>query len=465
MNDLMRSKYKKLFIIGNGFDRWQGFTTSYDDFKDYYRKNIHRIAKSLHIKTTTNADGDLITPVEMVFGNITSPSTLPEEFFWTFESSLALLDDQKLIDYFQKCKKGINDLQKTIDKAQRLIRKAFGDWIAEIDIKQTNPTHNFGNDSYFINFNYSDTLIKRFGVEVANDYHIHGEATEPEDIIFGHSSHPETAFSELMEQKMITSLSGGKSKRLQGLYLVESALYETDKHIQDNIDDLCEFMTLDGVHIEDITDIYVLGHSLADVDYEYFDFLVKATQAGCDFNKLSALWQVRNIGLEDLDEESLSGFIQMNILYATNHQRRVLGKNNIRFPKAEALERDLFGQTDVYTDREGAIHKLNELNGKDAEAVHKRFIFEQAIRTKEVIEELCILKRINGLPDDCLSVLKAADYIDGGHEPRVDDAVWHISYYSEQDKDHIEKVMEQAGCNKYILYHGIDECIADFKLR
>lgn len=25
-------------------------------------------------------------------------------------------------------------------------------------------------------------------------------------------------------------------------------LYETDEHVQDNIDDLCEFMTLDGVH-------------------------------------------------------------------------------------------------------------------------------------------------------------------------------------------------------------------------
>ena len=37
--------------------------------------------------------------------------------------------------------------------------------------------------------------------------------------------------------------------------------------MQDNIDELCEFMTLDGIHIEDFTDIYVLGHSFAEVDY------------------------------------------------------------------------------------------------------------------------------------------------------------------------------------------------------
>lgn len=41
----MKNKYKKLFIIGNGFDRWQGLPTSYDHFKDYYRKNIWEIVK------------------------------------------------------------------------------------------------------------------------------------------------------------------------------------------------------------------------------------------------------------------------------------------------------------------------------------------------------------------------------------------------------------------------------------
>ncbi|MDY6245132.1 MAG: hypothetical protein SPL82_14885 [Lachnospiraceae bacterium] len=72
--------------------------------------------------------------------------------------------------------------------------------------------------------------------------------------------------------------------------------------MQDNIDDLCEFMMLNSVHIEDFTDIYVLGHSLAEVDYEYFEFLVKATQAGCNFNELSALWKIKQLGLENLDE-------------------------------------------------------------------------------------------------------------------------------------------------------------------
>ena len=91
--------------------------------------------------------------------------------------------------------------------------------------------------------------------------YIHGDFSDTESIVFGHSTHPERAFPELMEQKFIHRVGGDKSKRFRELYLVENALYETDKQVQDNIDDLCEFMTIDGVHIEDITDIYVLGHS------------------------------------------------------------------------------------------------------------------------------------------------------------------------------------------------------------
>jgi len=80
----MKNKYKKLFIIGNGFDRWQGLPTSYDHFKDYYRKNIREIVKDLSIKATTDHDGNLITPVEMIFGNISKPGSLSEEFFWNY---------------------------------------------------------------------------------------------------------------------------------------------------------------------------------------------------------------------------------------------------------------------------------------------------------------------------------------------------------------------------------------------
>lgn len=460
----MESQYKKLFLIGNGFDRWQDLPTSYDRFKEYYRNNIRTVVNELRIKTSVNEEGELITPVEMIFGDISKPSALSDDFFGNFESSTALLDDQNIINHFKKTNKGIYNLQETVREAQEILQKIFSEWIRSIAIKSKKPEYKFDDSCYFINFNYTDTLEKYFGVDEGNDYHIHGDADDYEEIIFGHSTHPETAFQELMEQKLIRTFDGKKSKRLQGLYLIEDALYNTDKHVQDNIDDLCEFMILDGVHIEDITDIYVLGHSFAEPDYEYFEFLVKATQVGCDFNELSALWKIRKLGLEEINEDSLLELIQLNIVYATNHRKRVLGKEDLHFPKVEMFEQMLFGQTGVFTDGNGIVHNKDEWDKKAKDAVRKRFLMEQAFRTKGVIEEICMLKDISEIPSDCLSILKLADYIDGGHSPRCRDARWHISYFSDDDKRRIENVMQRTGCNNFELHQSIEECITGFKM-
>ena len=105
---------------------------------------------------------------------------------------------------------------------------------------------------------------------------------------------------------------------------------------------------------------------------------------------------------------------------------------------------------------------MSELEDQARDAVHRRFIIEQAQRTQKVIEELCELKNIVDLPQDCLSVLSAANYIGGSHKQRREDAKWHISYYSDNDKKRIESVMNATGCSKYELYPSIDECIRRF---
>lgn len=60
-------------------------------------------------------------------------------------------------------------------------------------------------------------------------------------------------------------------------------------------------------------------------------------------------------------------------------------------------------------------------------------------------------------------MLGAADYIDGGHDKRVQNAKWHISYFNDKDKEQIEKVMKRTNCKNYELYQGIDACIACYK--
>lgn len=47
---------------------------------------------------------------------------------------------------------------------------------------------------------------------------------------------------------------------------------------------------------------------------------------------------------------------------------------------------------------------------------------------------------------------------------RIDDASWHISYYSDKDRQWSEALMKELGCKKVNLYPSIDECLVPFKI-
>lgn len=171
------------------------------------------------------------------------------------------------------------------------------------NIEEKNSGFRFPDDCFIINFNYTDTLEKRFGVKFKNDFHIHGVATDPESIVVGHSTHPEEPFKELIERKIMEPLDPTKGlPRIDGLYAVEDALYRTDKHTADRIDALCVALMKNGVHIEDIENIYVLGHSFAEADMPYFEFINAVTRCGCNYEKLSAVGHI-NLGLLQSFEE------------------------------------------------------------------------------------------------------------------------------------------------------------------
>lgn len=470
----MAGKYKKLFLIGNGFDRWQNMPTSYEEFRKYYRDHVKEVAKKLKIKVKSDKNGALITPVEMIYGDIFHPDKLENDFFWTMESAMARIDDQNINLYFGKSNQGLYRMQETLQKALDLLHQVFSEWITSIEIDDRVPRYRFGDDCYFVNFNYTETLERCFGIVEANIDHIHGEASDPESIIVGHSQHPEIAFPELMEQKFIRTPDGGKSKRFMGLYLVEAALYETDKSIQDNIDVMCEIMAFKNFHFEDITDIYVLGHSFAEVDYEYFDFFVKASQGKTDLNSLSVLWEAREewgdvFGSDENNAaEDLLDWIRLNIQYASENRRRSLGRDNISFPVCEEFEKRVFGRANVFTDADGNVYEYEGVSEEARKAVHKRFLLEQTERTREAMNEFALMRGLEEYPGDIFSVPSLAAYIDdqngNKHSERMSDARWHTSYLSDDDKVRIEDVMKRAGCTNYELHPSIDECIEEFRV-
>ena len=457
---MCRSKYKKLVLIGNGFDRWRGLPTSYDEFRNYYLTHIEEVMHELRISKLSiqqpDGSSQIITPVELVYGDPFHPKALSPEFFWTFERSLDKLDDQQLNLYFGRSEDGLQRLRETVSQAQTILRQLFSAWIREVNISTQNSGYCFDDDCFFVNFNYTDTLEKHFGIDRQDIYYIHGEARQPESIIFGHATHPETALKELTEQHFMRSATPGRGLlRYKGLYAVEDVLYQTDKHVADRIDAMCLAFMKAGLHIEDIEQIYVLGHSFGVPDIEYFNYLDKATRRGADYEALSAIEQLdkrkfallQTIYAEDVFMEEL----QLNILYASHHRERKLKRKPMVFPPRNILEQTILDTEEPF---EGEIAEAA------GSAVHQRFLFEQAGRTQKLLEKIAQEHGMKEVPHGCHSVFGLADYLSGGHAPRKRNALWHISYFTPEDKRQINKVMRQIKLKRFELYEGIDQCLS-----
>lgn len=276
----------KIIVIGNGFDIWQGLNTRYTEFSRYYYEHRKSIAKKLFVRPhkimlDKNTSKELFD-VEIIYGNPFCPQELSSSFWNTFEDSLAVVDDELLNLFFGKEPNDLLRLSKSTKVAKKMLRTAFVDWIRTIDICKKENNHFFDDTCTFLNFNYTDTLQKRFGISDEDIFYIHGKATDKKTIIFGHSEHPE--LPPLLAKKF-----GG---RFEGLYYIEKLLYETDKHATDNLYSYIEYLAMMNIFPQDIHEVYVLGHSFGQADYEYFRFLVQAT-------KDTSIWHVSCYSEED----------------------------------------------------------------------------------------------------------------------------------------------------------------------
>lgn len=383
-----------LIIVGNGFDIWQGINTRYSDFQKYYLQHRDEILKKLRIKKKCySVDGGEklpVTDVEIIYGDPFNPGELDNDFWNTFESSLDFLDAERINLFFGKDNKQLYKMQTSIENAQRILREAFVGWISTIKIGACNSGYEFGENCFCVNFNYTDTLVKRFGA--VNECHIHGSADDGESIIFGHSEHPQRATQELVQ-------FGG---RFLGLYLIEEALYETDKHVHENI----QFLRLDlddaEVRLDKIKDIYVLGHSFGQADSGYFKYFQEQTSV----KGTASRKEVKPQWIDDIEETHL------RIQYA--------------------------------------VHRYGEhspVSKEEVAAVKRRYEFEKAFDEEDIL-------------GDFYPICPGLKY--KGKCTR--DAVWHISYFTEEDKKRIEKVMHEIGCKNYELYPSIEECLKQFKV-
>ncbi|TAX46510.1 hypothetical protein ELI01_30455 (plasmid) [Rhizobium leguminosarum] len=298
-----------LYIVGNGFDLHHGIPSSYKAFGEYLR----------------NSDAKTYEVVAKYF-------TVDAEFWAEFEDRLASFDIDSLIEDASNFLVGYGaedwsdayhhdyqyEIEQAVEAISTTLRLRFAEWIRQLPIPSASDIAGqrvpVDPSAVFLNFNYTPSLQRLYGVPDGNVLHIHGAAADPTDtLILGHGWEPDPnpdpyRFEQDPEDADIRVIEGQR--------LVDDYFRHTFKPTSKVIENNAVFFA----GLPDVDRIIVMGHSVSDVDHPYFDEVI----ANIDINRVH--WKISYYGdLDGLRKRMVSlGVPSRLIEYALLNEFRVI---------------------------------------------------------------------------------------------------------------------------------------------
>lgn len=246
----------KLYIIGNGFDRYHNIPSSYSDFKAWCQRNDLRLY------------------------NYLSSFHLDEDALWSdFENELGNIDADAIIEYakvgnreWNTSYKGLyrfhDEVKDTIDDLKTSLQISFLKWVIEFNNAPTSlsdaPLQTA--DSLFVSFNYTNTLEKLYHIPNGRICYIHGKAIDEfSDLVFGHGKSKEEIMSavnaddgnifEETPREDVAEMLMSLAKPTESCIKQHHKLFES---------------------IGKIDEVYIVGFSCSDVDFPYMEKIKEA---------------------------------------------------------------------------------------------------------------------------------------------------------------------------------------------
>lgn len=251
----------RLYIIGNGFDIRHGLPTEYKHFKSYVKENDQELYDAIEEYIPA---GDEWNELENALGEIDYELILQnsEDFLVSYNA-----DDWS--DAYH------HDYQYEVDRITRMLsdrlKEKFADWIKGINIADAyNPDQYIPptpRESLYFSFNYTNTLQQIHAVPDAQIIHIHGNCSYDDDLILGHSFRVEKSLNPYIESDQDTRIAEAYDS-------INEYFNNTFKASEDIIKGKSAFFS----SLKNVDEVIVLGHSLAEVDGEYFAKINKSIQ-------------------------------------------------------------------------------------------------------------------------------------------------------------------------------------------
>lgn len=256
-----------LYVIGNGFDMHYGIPSGLPDFKEYVASHSNTKGILDTIKRYLQTDNE-----------------------WkTLETSLASLDLDLLIEDAENflVSYGADDwsdsyhhaygeeISENLSNLTFRLKEAFADWLNDLWIPDSEIILELPIGSRYLTFNYTPTLQQLHGIPESNVLHIHGRREVRESIVLGHGVDPES----------ITSLNEGIDD--PGDPRVYNGNADIDDYFQQSHKQTAKILEKNTAFFRalgDISEVYVLGHSLADIDIPYFKAILAQVHAGAQWH-------------------------------------------------------------------------------------------------------------------------------------------------------------------------------------
>ncbi len=259
-----------LYIIGNGFDLFHELPTRPCHFHKFVKEN-HKLL-----------DLELEKYFDLKIVDDKNPEiSCDDKNLWTkFEEDLGTFNWRGF--YNEICNIDINDenfklsllfsLEDEIDEQTEnlldTLREAFESWLECIEFDFVQKKLSLNDNSYFLSFNYTLLLEVFYKIQNENILHIHGNIEENRgSIIFGHNLTIENE-PELDENgdSNRTPFSDSEAKAKYPFHALSKPVREIIENNKSYFEDLFT-----------VNKIFVLGHSLNEIDIPYFEEIHKYT--------------------------------------------------------------------------------------------------------------------------------------------------------------------------------------------
>lgn len=258
----------KLYIVGNGFDLHHGIPSSYRAFGEFLRDHDPRTFDFVERYFDVSAD------------------------FWAeFEERLASFDTDTLVDDASQFLVGYGaedwsdayhhdyqyELDQVVEAISKTMRSRFGDWIRQLQIPDPSDITalrlRVDTSAAFLNFNYTPSLQRLYGVPNSHVLHIHGSASDINaQLVLGHGWKPPEALDPYrFEQEP----EAADMRVVEGQRTIDNYFKDTFKPTELIIRDNRAFFE----SLANVEKVFVMGHSLSEVDHPYFHEVLRYTCA------------------------------------------------------------------------------------------------------------------------------------------------------------------------------------------